>query len=170
MDRLEKIKIANEYLWKLRTFGLNEDKQKKLVKEMSKKLKLVGIGRKNPKKVWELVYRQLNAGICVKCGNLYPMEELEVDWSCDEWEGYCPDCLRVYRWSLRGYMAKLFAKHGLNVSPEVIPLMMELEVDGFEINEDFIKELCEFAKSNGEAIVNEKVVRLFFEERGLKRV
>lgn len=168
MDRLEKIRLANEYLQKLRTLELSEDEQKKLVKEMSKKLKLIGPGKKNPKKVWELVYKQLNAGICVICGKLCPIEDLEECADCDKWEGYCPDCLHTYRWSLDDYVARVFMKHGLNVSPDIFPLMMELEVDGFEINEDFIRELCEFAKANSEPVVNERVLRLFLSEKLLK--
>jgi len=164
MDRLEKIRLANEYLQKLRTLELSEDEQKKLVKEMSKKLKLIGPG-KNPKKVWELVYKQLNAGICVICGKLYPIEDLEECADCDKWEGYCPDCLHMYRWSLDDYVARVFMKHGLNVSPDIFPLMMELGVEGVDIDDDFIEELCEFAKVNSEPVVNERVLRLFLSEK-----
>ncbi|WP_290597103.1 hypothetical protein [Archaeoglobus sp. JdFR-39] len=167
MDRLEKIRVANEYLWKVRVVDLTDEERRKLVKEMSKKLKIIGIGRQNPNKVWRLVFKQFNAGICVVCGNLYPMEELEGGIECEEYEGYCPECRDVKFQSDRekgAWLAKLCAKRGLAVTPSVIPLLCEFEVEGIEITEELIDQLCSYVILQGDFIVKDYHVRDFFAE------
>lgn len=167
MDRFEKIRVANEYLQKIRVADLTDEEKRKLVKEMSKKLKIIGIGRQNPNKVWRLVFKQFNAGICVVCGNLCPMEELEDGVECGEYEGYCPECRDVKFQSDRekgAWLAKLCAKKGLAVAPSVIPLLCEFEVEGVEITEELIDQLCDYVILQGDFIVKDNHVWDFFAE------